>query len=195
LLRLIEQKTFQRLGGKTTIRTNARLITASNQSLSELVEQGRFRKDLYYRLDVFRIVMPPLCERSGDIVLLIDEFLNRFNQSFKKRIVGVAPECVSLLESYDWPGNVRELKNVVQRAVLVCEGEVLLPEHLPPRFRKGKSPLSRVSFEIGTSLEEVEREMIIQALAAVRNNRKQAADLLGISRRALYNKLQKHNIK
>lgn len=195
LLRLIEQKTFQRLGGKTTIRTNARLITASNQNLSELVEQGRFRKDLYYRLDVFRIVMPPLRERSGDVVLLIDEFLNRFNQSFKKHIVGVAPECVSLLESYDWPGNVRELKNVVQRAVLVCEGEVLLPEHLPPRFRKGKPALSRVSFDIGTPLEEVEREMIVRALAATQNNRKQAADLLGISRRALYNKLQKHNIK
>lgn len=195
LLRLIEQKTFQRLGGKTTIRTNARLITASNQSLSDLVEQGRFRKDLYYRLDVFRIVMPPLRERSGDIVLLIDAFLNRFNRSFKKHIVGVAPECVGLLESYDWPGNVRELKNVVQRAVLVCDGEVLLPDHLPPRFRKGKPALSRVSFEIGTPLEEVEREMIVRALAASRNNRKQAAALLGISRRALYNKLQKHNIK
>jgi DNA-binding NtrC family response regulator len=195
LLRLIEQKTFHRLGGKTTIRTNARLIAASNQNLSELVEQGRFRKDLYYRLDVFRIVMPPLRQRSGDTVLLIDEFLNRFNRSFKKHIMGVAPECVSLLESYDWPGNVRELKNVVQRAVLVCEGEVLLPDHLPPRFRKAKPALSKVSFEIGTPLEEVEREMIVRALAAVQNNRKHAADLLGISRRALYNKLQKHNIK
>lgn len=195
LLRLIEQRTFHRLGGKTTIRTNARLIAASNQNLFELVEQGRFRKDLYYRFDVFRIVMPPLRQREGDIVLLIDEFLNRFNRSFKKHIVGVAPECVSLLESYDWPGNVRELKNVVQRAVLVCEGEVLLPDHLPPRFRKGKSALTKVSFEIGTPLEDVEREMIVRALAATQNNRKRAADLLGISRRALYNKLQKHNIR
>ncbi len=195
LLRLIEQKTFHRLGGKATIRTDARLIAASNQNLLELVEHGRFRKDLYYRLDVFRIVMPPLRQRGGDIVLLIDEFLNRFNRSFKKHIMGVAPECVSLLESYDWPGNVRELKNVVQRAVLVCEGEVLLPDHLPPRFRKGKPAVPKVSFEIGTPLEEVEREMIVRALAATQNNRKHAADLLGISRRALYNKLQKHNIK
>jgi len=195
LLRLIEQKTFQRLGGKKTIRTNARLIAASNQNLPDLVEQGRFRKDLYYRLDVFRIAMPPLRERGGDVVLLIDEFLKRFNQSFKKNIVGVAPECISLLESYGWPGNVRELKNVVQRAVLVCEGEVLLPDHLPPRFRPGKRVPTKVSFEIGTPLEEVEREMVIRALAATENSRKRAADLLGISRRALYNKLQKHNIK
>jgi DNA-binding NtrC family response regulator len=195
LLRLIEQKTFQRLGGKKTIKTNARLIAASNQNLPDLVEQGRFRKDLYYRLDVFRISMPPLRERGGDVVLLIDEFLKRFNQSFKKNIVGVTPECISLLESYGWPGNVRELKNVVQRAVLVCEGEVLLPDHLPPRFRPGKQVPKKVSFEIGTPLEEVEREMVIRALAAAENNRKRAADLLGISRRALYNKLQKHNIK
>lgn len=195
LLRLIEQKTFNRLGGKTTIQTNVHLITASNQNLPELVEQGRFRKDLYYRLDVFQILMPPLRDRGGDVVLLIDEFLKRFNRTFKKNIVGVTPECISLLESYDWPGNVRELKNVIQRGVLVCEGEVLLPEHLPPRFRPGNPARSKVSFEIGTSLQEIEHEMIVRVLAATQNNRKLAADLLGISRRALYNKLQKHKIK
>jgi len=195
LLRLIEQKTFQRLGGKTTIRTNARLITASNQNLPDLVEQGRFRKDLYYRLDVFRIDMPPLRDRGGDVVLLIDEFIKRFNRSFRKNIVGVAPECISLLESYNWPGNVRELKNVIQRAVLVCEGQVLLPEHLPPRFRPGEPVSPKISFEIGTPLDQVEREMIIRTLATAKNNRKRAAELLGISRRALYNKLKKHNIK
>jgi len=165
LLRLIEQKTFHRLGGKTTIRTNARLITASNQNLTDLVESGRFRKDLFYRLDVFRIALPPLRDRGGDVVLLIDGFLKRFNRSFQKNIVGVAPECISLLESYDWPGNIRELKNVIQRAVLVCEGEVLLPDHLPPRFRPGKPAPTKVAFEIGTPLQEVEREMIVRALA------------------------------
>lgn len=195
LLRLIEQNRFHRLGGKRTISTNARLVAASNQNLPDLAEQGIFRRDLYYRLDVFRIVMPPLRERGGDIVLLIDEFLKRFNELFQKNILGIAPECISLLESYDWPGNVRELKNVVQRAVLVCEGEVLLPSHLPPRFRPGKRVPTKVSFELGTPLNEVEREMIIRALAATENNRKRAAELLGISRRALYNKLQKHNIK
>ncbi len=195
LLRLIEQKKFQRLGGKRTISTNARLIAASNQNLPDTVEQGMFRKDLYYRLDVFRIIMPPLRERVGDVVLLVDEFIRRYNRTFQKKILGIAPECVSLLESYDWTGNVRELKNVIQRAVLVCEGEVLLTEHMPPRFSPDKPVRPTVTFEIGTELEEVEREMITRALAATRNNRKRAAELLGISRRALYNKLQRHNIK
>lgn len=195
LLRLIEQKKFHRLGGKRTISTNVRLITASNQNLADTVEQGMFRKDLYYRLDVFRIFMPPLRERVGDVVLLVDEFIRRYNRTFHKKILGIAPECVSLLESYDWPGNVRELKNVIQRAVLVCEGEVLLTEHMPPRFRPDKPVRPTVTFEVGTALEEVEREMITRALAATRNNRKRAAELLGISRRALYNKLQRHNIK
>jgi len=195
LLRLIEQKKFQRLGGKRTISTNARLIAASNQNLSDTVEQGMFRKDLYYRLDVFRIIMPPLRERAGDVVLLVDEFIRRYNKTFQKNILGISPECISLLESYDWPGNVRELKNVIQRAVLVCEGEVLLTEHTPTRFKPDKPVRTTVTFEVGTALEEMEREMIIRALATAGNNRKRAAELLGISRRALYNKLQKHNIK
>jgi len=195
LLRLIEQKKFHRLGGKRTITTNVRLIAASNQNLADTVEQGMFRKDLYYRLDVFRIIMPPLRERVGDVILLVDEFIRRYNRTFQKDILGIAPECISLLESYDWPGNVRELKNVIQRAVLVCEGEVLLTEHMPPRFKPDKPVRPTVTFEVGTALEEVEREMITRALAAARNNRKRAAELLGISRRALYNKLQKHNIK
>jgi DNA-binding NtrC family response regulator len=194
LLRLIEQKKFQRLGGKKTISTNVRLIAASNQNLAETVEQGMFRKDLYYRLDVFRIMMPALRERAGDVVLLVDEFIRRYNKTFQKNILGISPECISLLESYNWPGNVRELKNVIQRAVLVCEGEVLLTKHMPPRFKPDKPLRPTVTFEVGTALEEVEREMITRALAATRNNRKRAAELLGISRRALYNKLKKHNI-
>jgi DNA-binding NtrC family response regulator len=195
LLRLIEQKRFHRLGGKKTLSTNAWLIAASNQNLPDLVEQGIFRKDLYYRLDVFRIVMPPLRERGGDIALLIDEFLKRYNQSYQKNILGIAPECINMLESYEWPGNVRELKNVIQRAVLLCEGEVLLPEHMPPRFRPDRIIHPTLSFEIGTPLKNVEREMITRALSVAQNNRKRAADLLGISRRALYNKLRKYNIK
>ncbi|MGD2094093.1 MAG: sigma-54 dependent transcriptional regulator [Phycisphaerales bacterium] len=195
LLRLIEQKKFHRLGGKRAITSDARLIAASNEDLADAVHQGTFREDLYYRLDVFRIVMPPLRERLGDIPLLIDEFLKRYNRSFRKNIRGISPECVSLLEFYNWPGNVRELKNVIQRAVLVCTGEVLLMEHLPPRFKPDRPVYPTVSFKIGTPLIEIEREMITRALAVTKNNRKQAADLLGISRRALYNKLQRHNIK
>ncbi len=196
LLRLIEQKTFTRLGGKQTISTNARLIAASNQDLSNAVDQGTFREDLYFRLDVFRITLPPLRERGGDIVLLVDAFVKHYNGSFEKNILGIAPECIGLLESYHWPGNVRELKNVIQRAALVCEGQVVLPEHLPPRFRsdRGGCPV-KVTFEVGTPLAEVEREMIIHTLSIAQNNRTRAAEMLGISRRALYGKLRKHHIK
>ena len=195
LLRLIEQKKFQRLGGRRTLSTNVRLITASNQNLAEAVDKGTFREDLYYRLDVFRIVLPPLRQRHGDIPLLFEKFLQRYSHSFGKNISGVSPACVNLLEAYDWPGNVRELKNVIQRAVLVCRDEVLRPEHLPQRFRTGRPPRRKVTFELGTPLDEVEHELVVRALAAADNNRTRAAQLLGISRRALYNKLRKHGIQ
>ncbi|MFQ5444734.1 MAG: helix-turn-helix domain-containing protein, partial [Nitrospinales bacterium] len=176
------------------ISSNARLITATNAYIDDLVDENEFREDLFYRLDVFRITMPPLRKRYGDIPLLVEKFILRYNQALEKNIVEIAPECIQLLESYDWPGNVRELKNVIQRAVLVCEGEEILPEHIPPRFQSDASSLPTVTFEMGTPLDEVEREMILRALAISNNNRTQAAELLGISRRAIYNKLKKHNI-
>jgi len=195
LLRIIEQKRLYRLGGQRVLSTNARLIAASNEGLFDAVEQGRFREDLFYRLDVFRITMPPLRDRREDIPLLIDAFVKRYNAEFDKTILGISPECLSLMEAYKWSGNVRELKNVVQRAVLVCNGEVILREHLPSRFQRVRPVHPKVTFEIGTTLDEMEREMIVRTLAAVKNNRKRAAEILGISRRALYNKFRKHGIK
>ena len=197
LLRIIEQKRVYRLGGNRGIATNARLVAASNESLFDAIEQGQFREDLFYRLNVFRITLPPLRDRREDIPLLIDEFLKRYNGDFDKDIVGISPECLSVMQAYDWPGNVRELKNVVQRAVLVCSGDVILREHLPSRFQKvkGRPPHRGVIFEIGTTLDQMEREMIVRTLAAAKNNRKHTAEILGISRRALYNKLRKHGIK
>lgn len=186
LLRLIEQKKFHRLGGKQDISTNACLIAASNMDLADAVKHGTFREDLYYRLDVFRIVLPPLRERPGDIPLLVDDFLKKYNQAFQKNILSISPECINLLEAYNWPGNVRELKNVIQRAVLVCRNDVLLPDCLPARFTTEQKNLPSVKFRIGTSLKEVEREMIARTLSAAKNNKKRAARLLGISRRALY---------
>ncbi|MFW6456991.1 MAG: sigma-54 interaction domain-containing protein [Planctomycetota bacterium] len=195
LLRLLERKEFQRLGGRTTIETNARLVAASNQDLADEVDNGEFREDLYYRLDVFRISLPPLRDRRSDIPLLIEEFVKRYNERFDKNVRGISPECVGLLENYDWPGNVRELKNVVQRAVLVCDEDVLLPENLPPRFRENKPARPTVQMEVGTTLGEMEREMIIRTLEYTKNNRSQTARLLGISRRTLYNKLDKYRIE
>ncbi|MGW8323630.1 MAG: sigma 54-interacting transcriptional regulator [Thermodesulfobacteriota bacterium] len=195
LLRLIEQKKFHRLGGRRALSTNARLIAASNEGLFDAIEQGSFREDLFYRLDVFRITMPPLRERAEDVTLLIDEFVKRYNTDFEKNILGISPECVGVMQAYEWPGNVRELKNVIQRAILVCDGEVILREHLPSRFHKRRALQPKVAFEIGTTLDAMEREMIVRTLAASENNRKRAAEILGISRRALYNKLRKHAIK
>jgi len=193
LLRIIEERKFTRLGGRRSHATNARIIAATNEDMREAVEQGNFREDLYYRLDVFRIEVPPLRERQGDVALLLDEFLRRYNQQFRKNILGVAPDLVNLLSAHEWPGNVRELKNVLQRAILVCNGDVLLPDHLPPRFRKQQRVAERVVIEVGTSLDEGERLMVLQALHSAKN-RTQAAQLLGISRRALYNKLAKHGL-
>jgi DNA-binding NtrC family response regulator len=194
LLRLIEQKRFHRLGGRRSLSTDVRIIAASNEDLSEAVRKGTFREDLFYRLDVFHIVMPPLRERRGDVALLIDVLLKRYNDAFQKEIRGIAPECVSIFQDYDWPGNVRELKNVIQRAVLVCSDAVLAPEHLPPRLLPEQVTSPTVSFKVGTPLAEVEREMIVQALAFAGNNRRQAAEILGISRRSLYSKLSKHGL-
>ncbi len=195
LLRLLEENHFTRLGGRTPIENTSRLIAASNADLEALVEEGSFRKDLFYRLDVFRITLPPLRERQEDIIPLAEEFLSGYNHTLNKNILRISRSCIDLLEGFDWPGNVRELKNVIQRAVLVCDSAELLPEHLPPRFRKGERVAQMISFEVGTPLDDVEREMVIRALEAARNNRKQAAKLLGISRRAIYNKLKKHKIE
>lgn len=194
LLRLIEQKRFHRLGGRRELSANVRIIAATNEDLSEAVERGTFREDLFYRLDVFHLEMPPLRDRTGDVPLLIDAFLKRYNDAFEKEIRGISPECVGILQNYDWPGNVREIKNVIQRAVLVCTDTVLGTAHLPPRLLPEATARPTVSFEVGTSLAEVEREMVVQSLAYTSNNRKQAADVLGISRRSLYNKLNKHRI-
>ncbi len=194
LLRVIERKRFQRIGGRKELRSNARLIAATNEDLEEAVRNGAFREDLYYRLDVFSIELPPLRERHGDVLLLTEHFLKRYNEDFNKRVTGISPECLSLLEAYAWPGNVRELKNVIQRAVLLTQGEVILPEHLPPRFVAGTPRRARVVFEVGTPLDEIEREMVARTLAAVNNNRTRAAEVLGISRRALYNKMARFEL-
>jgi len=194
LLRLIEQKKFRRLGGRTNISVDFRLITATNEDLFEQVKRGLFREDLYFRLDVFRISLPPLRERHGDVGILANTFFEQYNNQFKKNIVGFRPECIRLMEMYDWPGNVRELRNAVQRSVLVCDGKYIEPEHLPLRFTHYLKKKD-ITFEIGTPISRVEREMIVHTLNSVSNNRKKAATLLGISRRSLYNKLKKYNIE
>ncbi|MCF7854634.1 MAG: sigma-54 dependent transcriptional regulator [Candidatus Pacebacteria bacterium] len=194
LLRLLEQHKFHRLGGQDTFTTDVRLIAASNADLYEAVQKGTFREDLYYRLDVFRIDLPPLRQRRQDIELLVRSFLKSYCKSFGKAIKDIPVDALSLLQNYHWPGNIRELKNVIQRAVLVCEGDALQPRHLPPRFHTKDSSQENIVFKVGTTLAEMEQRMIRKVLMVTGNNRKKSAELLGISRRTLYNKLEKYGL-
>lgn len=193
LLRIIEQKKFTRLGGKRSHTTNARIIAASNEDLMVRVSDGTFREDLYYRLDVFRIPVPPLRERHGDIPLLVDEFMLRYNREYHKQVQGMSPDCIRVLESYSWPGNVRELKHVLQRAVIVCDGETLRAEHLPSRVLERDSEFPSVQVRLGTPLRDVEATVIQRTLAMV-GSRTEAARMLGISRKSLYNKMKRYEI-
>ncbi|MBD3325843.1 AAA domain-containing protein [candidate division KSB3 bacterium] len=196
LLRLIENRKFYRLGGKRRMTTNARLLAASNQSLEKLVHNGSFREDLYYRLNIFPITMPPLRDHKEDLPLLISHCVLQAMRMMKKQITEIDQECITILQDYSWPGNVRELKNVMQQSVLMCDGPTILPEHLPARFHDSVvSTVPVVSFKIGTPLEKIEQAMILRTLELTENNRTEAAKLLGISRRALYNRLTKYNIE
>jgi DNA-binding NtrC family response regulator len=194
LLRLLETKRFQRISGTREIRANVRIIAATNENLLEEVHRGRFREDLFYRLDVFPLELPPVRNRQGDIPLLVDHYIKHFNQAYQSDVRGVSPECINYLETYDWPGNVREIKNVIHRAMVMCSGEILLPEHLPGRLQSKRRGEPTVSVRIGTSLQDVEKEMIAKTLTWTGQNRQRTAAILGISRRTLYNKIQKYDL-
>jgi len=194
LLRLLETKKFARIGGARSIKANVRILATSNEDLNEAIRQGRFREDLFYRLDVFPITLPAVRDRNGDIPLIVDHFLKYYNKRYRTDIRGVSPECITWLESYGWPGNVREIKNVIHRAVVMSSGGVLLPEHLPKRFLSKQIHTPRVSIQLGSSLEEAEVQLITRTLEWTDNNRQRAAAILGISRRTLYNKISRYNL-
>ena len=194
LLRLIENRSFNRIGGRRIIQADVRIIAATNEDLEEAVEAGRFREDLYYRLEVFQINMPPLRDRPGDLTLLIQDFLQRYSRDYKKSILGLSPEAMAMLEAYDWPGNVRELKNVIHRAVVVCTEEVLTPQHLSKRLKPNGLSNRKLILPVGTSFEEAERKLLERTLQATGNNRRHTAAILGVSRGTLYNKMRKYRM-
>jgi len=191
LLRLLETKSFHRLGSQTDINVDVRIIAASNADLRNEIRMGRFREDLYYRLEVLCIDMPPLRERHGDLHLLVDHFIKQSCDDFQKVIRGASPNFFSCLESYIWPGNVRELKNVIQRAVINCQGDILDINHLPERLMNSRQAGIAIPLRVGMSLKEIEREAIVRTMEYTGNNRTRASEILGISRRALYNKMLK----
>ncbi len=189
LLRVLEEKKICRVGGNTPIPVDFRLIAATNKNLEALVAEGRFREDLYYRINVFSITIPPLRERPEDIPLLAEHFRKKFAQSMNKPVLGISPAAMELLRKHDWPGNVRELQNAIERAVLVCRGREIQPEDLPLHVNEAREPA------VGKSLADMERQHIRRILQETNWNISQAARLLGIDRVTLYNKIKRYDLK
>jgi DNA-binding NtrC family response regulator len=194
LLRLLETNQYSPIGGNECRMVDARVVAASNADLQEEVRLGRFREDLYYRLDVLHVTLPPLRERHGDIHLLVDHFLKDACDSFRKLIRGVSPDFISCLEAYPWPGNVRELKNLIQRAVVNCPGDILETAQLPKRLLHHETDDVTLTVKIGMSIAAVEKELIRRTMEYTRGNRTRASQILGISRRSLYDKIKRHQI-
>jgi two-component system, NtrC family, response regulator HydG len=197
-LRILEDGVVRRLGAKTEIKVDARVIAATNQDPVEAMRAERFREDLFYRLNVVRIELPPLRDRRQDIPLLIQAFVEEFGAKYGKRIVSVDEAARQALMAQTWPGNIRELRNTIERAAIVCDGELIRPEHLPvpipaarASWRDAESPDS-VAFPIGTSLDEVEKGVILRTLATHGNNKTLTAQILGISLKTLHNKLRRY---
>jgi Nif-specific regulatory protein len=194
LLRVLQEREFERVGGAETIKVNVRVIAATNVDLAQAVQSGRFREDLFYRLNVFTISVPALRERREDICPLAERFLDRHASAHGKRVTHFSPSARELLVSYDWPGNVRELANAVERAVVVCDGPVIHHYHLPPALQALLPTTQVADAGLFAAVEAYEREMICAALRAVRGSRSAAARMLKVSTRVLSYKIGKHKI-
>jgi len=197
LLRVVQERRFRRLGGPNEQSVDVRVIAATNVDPLEVVQKGKLREDLYYRLNVFALTLPPLRERREDLPLLVQAFLNEFNQRNQKSIAGVEQQVMKIFEQYGWPGNVRELRNVIERATILAAGPLIESRHLPPMM--GDEPpvqhQPQVALAPGTTVEEAERRLIMMTLAHTRDNKTRAAEILGISLKMLHNKLNKLRLR
>jgi two-component system response regulator HydG len=194
LLRVLQERQIERLGSNRPIDVDVRIVSASVRSLEEEIQQARFREDLYFRINTVSIDLPPLRERSEDIPLLADSFLQEFASDRRREIEGFTDDAIELLEMYPWPGNVRELRNVVERAVLFCRGPVVGVDELPPNVR-GATPTSVAAerpsvVPMSKAVEHAEADAIRAALGATQGKRAEAAELLGISRKTLWEKIK-----
>jgi DNA-binding NtrC family response regulator len=202
LLRVLQEKSFERLGGVRPIQVDVRIIAATNRDLEKAIEEGKFREDLYYRLSVIPIRIPPLRERKEDIPLLVEHFLEKFNTEKGRSVSGVSPKAMEKLTEYSWPGNVRELENLIERLVVLKRTGTIEVEDLPEKIRFGpaRDPLGAIVLpEEGIRLEEtihrLERELILQALRRTRGVKKEAAELLGMKRTTLIQKMKRNKIE
>ncbi|MBI4640136.1 MAG: sigma-54-dependent Fis family transcriptional regulator [Candidatus Tectomicrobia bacterium] len=198
LLRVLQEREFERVGGSQTISVDVRVVAATNKLLNEEVKGGRFREDLYYRLNVFPIHLPPLRDHREDIPLLADHFLALYREKNHRQIRGLTPRALDLLMRYSWPGNVRELENSVERAVILARGEFITPEELPLHIQsllpEEREEETKPTLKSGFTIKEAERELILKVLEETASNRTQAAEILGISRATLYNKLKEYGL-
>lgn len=194
LLRVLQEREFERLGGGQTIKTNIRLITATNKNLEEAIARGEFREDLYYRLNVFTIFLPPLRERKSDILLLAEHFLEKFEKEHTKRIRRISTPAIDMLMSYHFPGNVRELENAIERAVVACDSNVIHSHHLPPTLQTAEVTGTVTDLSLKSAVGAFERGMIQDALKSTRGNIAKAAKQLDSSERILGYKIKKYEI-
>ena len=196
-LRTLQDGTLRRLGGKVELQVDVRVVAATNKKPLSAVEDGRFREDLYYRLNVLGIAMPPLRHRAEDIPALVDAFIQEFNAKYDRSVSGVTETSMKRLVEHAWPGNVRELRNTIERAVVASDSDSITPDYLvlgPASATSGvaASAPDSVVLPVGSTLEWAERELLLRTLASTGNNKTRAADILGITPKTLHNKLQRY---
>ena len=193
LLRVIEERRLRRVGGTAEVPLDVRVLAASNRDIDRAVKEGKLREDLFYRLGVFTIEMPPLRERTEDIPLLIDAFLNFYAEREHKPTPAMDDQCRDALQAHPWPGNVRQLRNVIERALIVCRGPMITMVDLPPEFRSvGQGDSGWFRIRLGASLEDVERELITRTIEYAGGNKTRAAEILGVAPKTLYNRLERY---
>jgi DNA-binding NtrC family response regulator len=199
LLRVLQDQTFERIGGNQTITVDVRIIAATNKNLEEEVKKGNFREDLYYRLNVVFILIPPLRERREDIVLLIEHFLHKYSSVSKSQTIRISQGAFEILKNYDWPGNVRELENVIERAIVFSGGQTITPDHLPVTLRQDKDVILP-SIKEGEKMHfkdivsDVEKNLLIRALNRLNWNREKAAEFSSIDQEMLCAKMKEYDI-
>jgi Nif-specific regulatory protein len=194
LLRVLQEREFERVGGVETMKVNIRLVAATNKDLEKAIAAGQFREDLYHRLNVFTIFVPPLRERKSDILLLADHFLEKFTREHRKQVRRISTPAIDMLVSYHWPGNVRELANVVERAVVVCDANVIHAHHLPPTLQTAEASGTVTRVSLRDAVAAYEKDLISDALKTTRGNRAKAARLLNTTERIINYQVKKYSI-
>jgi len=194
LLRVLQEREFERVGGNAPLKTDVRVIAATNRDLEAMITEGKFRQDLYYRLNVFSIHLPALRERKADILLLSDFFVEKYSKANRRSVKRISTPAIDMLMAYHWPGNVRELENCIERSVLVSNDEVIHGYHLPPTLQTAEASGTVTAGPLQAALDNVEREMITESLKSCRGNMAKAARILGMTERLIGLRVKKHGI-